>query len=685
MVLERDSSPFVIRGSGASFDRLARPTNAVVTSTPTYSAFIHTFTERTSFERIDMVTLAPRATLQPSSTQVPAGSAINLIVEHLGELIVRADAVLTRERYTDESFTKAVPYQLLVQESRDSLRERVRGDLSQFAERFADQAELIENFTSVLRLAEISERGIGGLAAAYRTALAVFRDRFEPTSSATRAHSIFTEEGLDVYVRIDHARHARPEQDFLAAVSELVAHRRDNEDNLTVDECIAVRAAYWLLDQGVHLAGTYPVWGTSGFRDAQTYASITDPGEGHLAGTTQYPGYLRGVIVHVEHLERGVTRSREELEPYRIPSPRTVARVRLHTGSAAPVSSYIGRPLLDGTVDDSLIKTSRTFAAAASSLLSDGLAEVKFSVERLTAAEAIRLLSSLAREVRRDRYAQVLSAAFNINTPMLDDREETVRAHGQAVEAISPEEIGLLGVEIAAQAGFDKVTWDGTADTYPSKCVTDQLGSALALTLVHRAHEVGLLTYFSAGFRFANIPDAVVTGVDGIGIGGAQILRLMDKQTGHHGPFLPGNIDRILRTRDEAAETPRGRSARLLARLDRMYFEGTIRVDQEEPRRRLFAALGEGAIAEADQITAEMATILDVPADSAHPLLEWATRLLLGDEMLAEQRVGAGRWDGLRVRVRQAADRGDLNQLADLLEPVSSRAAAVQGIQPARV
>jgi len=243
---------------------------------------------------------------------------------------------------------------------------------------------------------------------------------------------------------------------------------------------------------------------------------------------------------------------------------------------------------------------------------------------------------------------------------------------GGAARAATAEEIELLGIEIAAQAGLDKVTWDGTADTYPSRCITDQLGGPLALTLVHRAHEVGLLTYFSAGFRFANIPDAVVTAVDGIGIGGAQILRLMDKNTGNHGPFLPDNINRILAIRDQAADTPAGRGARLLARMDRLHFEGTLGVDDEPTRVALFEALCNGDVAEAEHIASGLVGLLALPVDSVHPLLAWAKRLLGGSGLLAEQRIGQMGWGQFVARVRRAADRADLIQLADLLQQASS-------------
>jgi len=87
----------------------------------------------------------------------------------------------------------------------------------------------------------------------------------------------------------------------------------------------------------------------------------------------------------------------------------------------------------------------------------------------------------------------------------------------------------------------------------------EQLGFRDALELVHRAHSVGLVTYMSAGFKFHNIQDAVLSGVDGIGtsimqmyylegapltcyyhpgIGGAQILRYMDSISGMHGPYV---------------------------------------------------------------------------------------------------------------------------------------------------
>src|SRR5437588_430521 len=76
-------------------------------------------------------------------------------------------------------------------------------------------------------------------------------------------------------------------------------------------------------------------------------------------------------------------------------------------------------------------------------------------------------------------------------------------------------------------------------------------------------------------------------GVDGIGIGGAQVLRLIDRM-GHEGPFLEENLDIINRERDEAEASVRGKAARLLCCLDRLYFEGSLLEELESVRQELF-------------------------------------------------------------------------------------------------
>ena len=61
-----------------------------------------------------MVTLISRTQPDIATVHVPPGATAHLIVEHLGDLLLRADAVLTRERFTFDTFTKSDAYQLPV-------------------------------------------------------------------------------------------------------------------------------------------------------------------------------------------------------------------------------------------------------------------------------------------------------------------------------------------------------------------------------------------------------------------------------------------------------------------------------------------------------------------------------------------------------------------------------------------
>jgi hypothetical protein len=350
-------------------------------------------------------------------------------------------------------------------------------------------------------------------------------------------------------------------------------------------EALAIHLAHEALAEGARMTLPYRSHALPGFGETQTHMSITDPGEGHVRGTSTREEFMRGVIVHVEHLERG-HQDREAVESYRIPRVLDVARVRLHVGAQAPVTSFIGRPMFDsGRFHLDLWKTVHTMASACTAMFQIGVAECKIAMDRMTASQIVEFLRCLRTNVLRNPRNQYLSAAFNLNTPLLDDR------NGEARLVTDRREIGLLGIELAKAGGFDKVTWDGAADTYPSVPIMEQLPHATALELVHRAHERGLLTYFSAGFRFPHIAKAVYTGVDGVGIGGAQILRYMDSETGYHGPFQPENIPQILALRDEAARSPMGRAAALLARLDWLHSQGRLDASQEPFRTELYEAL----------------------------------------------------------------------------------------------
>ena len=178
-------------------------------------------------------------------------------------------------------------------------------------------------------------------------------------------------------------------------------------------------------------------------------------------------------------------------------------------------------------------------------------------MDGLTASEQIAYMRALSGHVLRN-HKQILSAAYNLNSPFIDDLA-TPDDEGKYPVISDNIAIGKRGIKLTAMGGFDKVTFDGAADTYPSYCVILQVTVQNALELVHLAHQAGLITYMSAGFKFNHIADAVYSGVDGIGIGGAQILRYMDGKTGHQGPYTEEIIDRIDHERDQAANSIRGR------------------------------------------------------------------------------------------------------------------------------
>ncbi|WP_336206717.1 hypothetical protein, partial [Leuconostoc suionicum] len=85
-------------------------------------------------------------------------------------------------------------------------------------------------------------------------------------------------------------------------------------------------------------------------------------------------------------------------------------------------------------------------------------------------------------------------------------------------------------------------------------------------------------------FRFKHLPDIVLTGTDGIGLGGAQILRFMDKRNGYQGPFKKSHVTKILNINRKTASSVLGQGAQLLVRLDQMHFEQSLPLEYEPNR-----------------------------------------------------------------------------------------------------
>lgn len=106
---------------------------------------------------------------------------------------------------------------------------------------------------------------------------------------------------------------------LLTAITNAAQKLRDTESDPSFVDYLVFHVGYELLRSGSKLDTKDARWmGTPGFRkDTQTYVSLTDPGDGHIFGTTRKARWLKGAICHVEHLERPGNLPREEIESYR--------------------------------------------------------------------------------------------------------------------------------------------------------------------------------------------------------------------------------------------------------------------------------------------------------------------------------------------------------------------------------
>ncbi|WPG98202.1 Hypothetical protein R9X50_00098900 [Acrodontium crateriforme] len=475
---------------------------------------------------------------------------------------------------------------------------------------------------------------------------------------------------------------------LVEAVQSNVRWIRQQSRNPTFTEFIFEHVAYCFLASGKQLhslsfANSAQFLGTVGFRPvSQTYPSLTDPGDGHVFGTTRKEEWMNGAIIHVEHLERPGGVPRSLIESYRIPAILDFARVRLHTAGAMPNTYFTGRALRDskGSFDHSFIKVVNTTSAACSQAFSLGAAECKIAMDELSTSQMIAYLTALSGHTLREPH-QYLSCAFNLNWPIVDDIRQDEHGNVLPPQLITdPFEIAQLAIKVATAGGFDKVTWDGASDSYPSKCIIFQLSFEKWLYLAHRAHECGLTTYTSAGFKFPQISYGVWAGIDGLGIGGAQILRHMDHNSGMHGPFTEENLDRILEVRNAAAEHVRGRGAALLARMDRMFFEGSLTQAEDDLRQQLFQVLAdvdENGIEKllANEILDEIRAMTD---DGQRPYTAWAQRLLRGissgQKVLLQRFATQQEWDTLVTQLALALDQ--CAPVHSILEPVAAKMAS---------
>ncbi|HLF25823.1 MAG TPA: hypothetical protein VJG32_05765 [Anaerolineae bacterium] len=413
---------------------------------------------------------------------------------------------------------------------------------------------------------------------------------------------------------------------FMASVSALLEDLRAAQRPATNDEGVAIALAYDMLRQGTAVPSAYQSIGVSGFREFQTCLSLADPGDGHIKVTSRDGRLLRGLVVHVEHIDRDEEFDTELVEPYRLPAAVNAAKVRLHVGSHAPVTAFIGRPVFESrNVKRDMLKSVHMTASACTAMYRNGIADCKISIERMTATEAIAFMRAVVGNVLRDRNRQFLSAAFRINFPIVDDRPETVAKNGGPVNFTDRMEIARLGIKLARDGGFDKVAWDGSSNEVPSIPIMEQLSLAQWVELAHLAHQAGLECYVSAGCVARHMREATYAAIDGVGVGTS--LHYIDPETKLMGALRPEAILEALQVRDDAAREPFGQCSRLLARMDRMHANSGLGEVDEHFRMLLFEALRREDVDRAVKVASRLAEAQAMKPDYDIEFWSWVGEL----------------------------------------------------------
>lgn len=485
----------------------------------------------------------------------------------------------------------------------------------------------------------------------------------------------------------DAVRIAHDDSRFLSIVAHRMATARREKRPLTGLERVALAAGYHAVEGGsAMLPGFRPI-ATSGFRPHQTSLSLADPGDGHISVTCLSDALLDGTVLHVEHIDRSESNDRESIEAYRLPAFINAARVRLQTGVAAPCTAYIGRPLFENGVvindmpqvllareyDRDLLKSVHMTAGACNAMFAAGIADCKVAMERMSSSQLIRFMKAVSGNVIRDIARQFLSAAFNINVPIFDDRDAAKPAWITDKFAIAS-----LGLELALAGQFEKVTWDGASNLEKSQPIIGEFTHGEWVTLIHKAHENGLETYISAGMDATHMPACVMTGVDGVGIGTSMHYTAPNMPMGQ---LRPESIQHALAARDKTAASVPGQAAAMLATLDRLAYERILPTALNDERQELYVELRDFKYGgDESQLAARLSAIrktsfwstmdmLRQRSFDLHPVIARAQRFIVareqpGIERLEAQVVGIG--PGIDA-VRRALAVLDITELMEIL------------------
>ena len=327
--------------------------------------------------------------------KITKGFWLNCIANNLLDAIYQLRIQAIRKEFTDENFVKSTPTPLPKKQCLKELFERFELNLKQLVTDFPYLQKMSEHLQIIVPKFKQSSSNAEEILRAYRDTLNCFKQfGFNIFSPTDYSYFVITAKDNHVFIHPINKKLLSKDDlkktEFIQQICRLNEILRLENRQPTQDELIAIQVATQLVQEGEQINFHYRHWQTFGFREIQTYMSITDPGEGHIYGTASNLDYLKGVIVHIEHLERG-NQDRQQVESYRIPNIKTTARVRLCIGSDAPISSYIGRPLFENGFEPGLLKTVNTIASACSEMFELGLAECKIAIEGMTTTEYVEI------------------------------------------------------------------------------------------------------------------------------------------------------------------------------------------------------------------------------------------------------------------------------------------------------
>ena len=632
-----------------------------------------------------------------ASWSIPLGDFRFVLLGEMRRLLAETRQVA--ERAATPDFVSREPAELVVRRSIDNMI----ADLSSYGAQIVTVFPALEPKTSGVN--DIAQRVRSAVDAVGIIAMAIeLADLFKLPPQPAGAHPVLlvphegnvaiqigtapivamqTSDGA-VLTEVEQARQA---QLYFAALSDLIDAARAAGRGLSAVEQLARAVGYQAIESGHTLPAAFRPIATSGFRRWQTELSLADPGEGHNLVTCLNAPMISGTVIHVEHIDRGKQTDREIIEAYRLPAPLSAARVRLQAGRAAPCTAYVGRPAFENGptpdtatympiarfYEDDLLKAAHMTASACSVMFINGIADCKIAIERMSARQAVRFMSAVSGNVSRDRSRQFLSAAFNINQPILDDKDTSaVRWIGGRLA------IADAGIALAAAGGFDKVTWDGASSVPKSDPIIAAFSAAEWLGLIHRAHEQGLETYISAGMDKTHMAACVETGVDGVGIGTSlhYLQRTADGKL-IMGELNPEAVLEVLSVRDAAAAGIKGHGAAALAMLDRLAFERLLSPAFEAIRQQLFAFLSAPQPHE-PTIKDILENLADQPYWKAmerhkaesfdkHPVIARAERRLLAGELAEMVHLTDRTVIESESWIRSALKRGDISDLREAL------------------